>query len=78
MLNDFLAKQPIDVIINTEITEKRVIFPNKIDSDAFYKEFSSKIESSHLTTEKSLYIGSIHKPKKYISALELLNSKNKY
>jgi len=78
MLNDFLAKQPIDVIINTEITDEKVILPNKVDSDSFYKKFQAEIEADELTTEKAIYIASTNKPAEFNTSTQLLNSKVKY
>lgn len=77
-LKDFLAKQPIDVIVNTEITDERVVLPVKVDPDPFYKQFKAGIESTDLTPEKSVYVGSIHETQPYQSASSLLNSKVKY
>lgn len=77
-LNDFLAKQPIDVIINTDITDEKVVLPIKVEPDPFYKQFRENIESDSLTTEKSVYVGSIHEQQPYQSSTQLLNSKVKY
>lgn len=78
MLNDFLAKQPIDVIIDTEITDTRVVLPIKVEPDGFYRLHKDDIESTDLTAEKSIYIGSTHTQRPYQSASSLLNSKIKY
>lgn len=78
MLKDFLSQQPIDVIINTEITDEKVVLPVKVAPDPFYKNFRANIESSNLTTEKAVYIGSTHKKQPYVTASDLLNSKIKY
>lgn len=77
-LHDFLSKQPIDVIVNTEITDQKVLLPTKVDPDTFYKAFKGNIEASQLTTEKSIYVGSIHDQTPYQDASKLLNSKVKY
>jgi hypothetical protein len=78
MLNDFLAKLPIDVIIQTEIEESRIVLPIKIDSKAFYKSFSTQIESDTLTTEKAIYIASTYPTKPMKTAKDLLNTKLRY
>lgn len=77
-LNDFLAKQPIDVIINTDITDQKVVLPVNVEPDPFYKDFKGNIETEELTTEKAIYIGSIHEKQPYQDATTLLNSKVKY
>lgn len=77
-LKDFLAKQPIGVIVATEITEQRVLLPVAVDPDPFYKSFKSDIESETLTAEKALYIGSLHTQAPYQDASALLNSKVTY
>lgn len=77
-LNDFLAKQPIDVIINTDISDQKVVLPVNVEPDPFYKEFKGDIESAGLSTEKAIYIGSIHEKQPYQDASTLLNSKVKY
>lgn len=77
-LKDFLAKQPIDVIVATEITDERVVLPIPVEPDPFYKQFKGEIESEGLTAEKSVYVGSIHEQQPYQSMTQLLNSKVKY
>lgn len=78
MLKDFLAKQPIDVIINTEISDTRVVLPIKVEPDGFYRLHKDNIEDTNLTPEKSIYVGSTHESQPYQSASALLNSKIKY
>ena len=78
MLKDFLSQQPIDVIVNTEITDQKVVLPIKVQSDPFYKAFRNDIESANLTTEKAVYVGSIHEKQPYMTASTLLNRKIKY
>lgn len=75
MLNDFLAQQPIDVIVQTEITPTKVHLPTAIDPQTFYKDFQSAIETSELTTEKALYHAASHTPLPYESARDLLNKR---
>ena len=73
--NDFLSKQSIKVIVQTEITDSRVSLPVEVDSKAFYKEFSTDIESNTLTTEKAIYIASMEDTSNMITSRDLLNSK---
>lgn len=77
-MKDFLAKQPIDIIINTEITDDKVVLPVTVDPDVFYKAHKGDIESDSFTAEKAVYVGSTHKPAPYQDANALLNSKVKY
>jgi len=72
---DFLAKQPINVIIQTEIEDNKVKFPSEVDSKSFYTKFTSEIESEELTTEKAIYIASTEKQSAMINYKDLLNSK---
>lgn len=75
--NDYIAKQPIDIIINTKITDTTVRFPTMINTSEFYRQFKSEIESNTLTTEKCLYLASIFTSKhnKFINSIDLLNNK---
>lgn len=74
-LKDYIAKQPIDVIIKTEIEENKVILPIEIDVKEFYKAFKNEIDSDQFTPEKAIYIASIEKPKPFINSRSLLNSR---
>lgn len=78
MLKDFIAKQPINVIIKTEITSNRVVLPVKVDPDAFHNKFQNEIESVNLTPEKAIYLASINGKKEYVDSTALLNSKLKF
>lgn len=78
MLKDFIAKQPISVIIKTEITSKKVVLPVKIDPDAFHNKFQAEIESVNLTPEKAIYLASTSSKTEYIDSQSLLNSKLKF
>ena len=72
---DFLAKQPINVIIQTDIEDNKVKFPSEVDSKSFYTKFTSEIESDELTTEKAIYIASMEQQTTMINYKDLLNSK---
>lgn len=78
MFNDFLAKQPIDVIVKTEITDTKVNLPVNVDSKSFYKEFSAAIENASLTTEKAIFIASQETKKPMTSVQDLLNKKIRF
>lgn len=78
MLNDFLSKLPIDVIIKTEITDDIVEVPIAIDSDEFYNEFKTEIEDNNLTNEKCIYVSSLYQFKRPITAFDLLTYRIKY
>lgn len=73
--NDFLAKLPLDILRQVELSETRIIIPCPIDANAFYQTFSTDIEAETLTDEKAIYIASSHIPKPFITAEQLLNSK---
>ena len=77
-LKDFLSKQPIDVIVGTEITPTKVLLPIKVDVESFFKNFSADIETDTHSTEKSIYVGATHQTTDYKTASFLLNSKTKY
>lgn len=72
---DFLSKQPIHIIVNTEVTDEKVILPTLVDSKSFYKSFSNEIESETLTIEKAVYIASTEKSSSMDTSKDLLNSK---
>jgi len=72
---DFLSKQPMKVIVNTEITDIKVKLPIEVDSKSFYNQFSNEIESSDFTTEKAIFIASKEKTSSMIYSRSLLNSK---
>ncbi len=74
MLNDFLSKQPIDIIVGTIITDDRVIIPVDINSDEFHQEFTTEIESEDFTTEKAIYVATTIEKTPYKSSSDLLNS----
>ena len=78
MLNDFIAKLPLETIIQTEIEDNRVILPTIIDSKDFYKTFSTEIEAETLTTEKAIYVASTYSVKRMITTKDLLNSRLRY
>lgn len=77
MFKDFLAKQPIDVIINTEITDTKIIVPVEINAEEFYTDFQDTIEASGLSDEKCIYIAATNESKEYESSIDILNSKIK-
>lgn len=75
MLNDFIAKQDINLIKKIEIYDYKILFPIKIEVDDFYKEFTTEINSSNFTTEKALFIASKYNKNKSKTISDLLNSK---
>lgn len=75
ILNDFLAKLPIDKIIKTEILNNKITLPVEVDSTKFYKDFKAQIKSSQLTTEKAIFVASLVNKQPYIDSFSLLTSK---
>lgn len=76
-LKDFISKLPLDKIIKTEITSKKITLPVNMNCEKFYKKFKSSIKSNTLTNEKAIFVSSTLKLNKYISPAELLKSKLK-
>jgi len=63
-LNDFISKQPIDVINKTNIVTNKILFPTEIDIEDFYNSFETNIKSINLSDEKALFIASKYRVKK--------------
>lgn len=78
MLNDFIAKQDINLIKKIEIYGNRILFPIKIDSNSFYKEFNTEIISDNFTTEKALFVASKYDKNKSRTSMDLLNAKIRF
>jgi len=72
MLKNFLAKLPINTLIDTEITSNRILIPVDIDSKDFYKNNSNAIESNTFTDEKAIYIVSTETLRPFITSTNLL------
>ena len=75
MFKDFLAKQPIDKIIKTIITDNKVAVPIKIDTKNFYKDFQQEIDQETLTTEKAIFLASLNSNSEMKTSIDLLNAK---
>lgn len=78
MLNDFIAKQDINLIKKIEIYNNKILFPIKIEADKFHKEFNTKINTNEFTTEKALFIASKYEKNKSISSIDMLNAKLRF
>ena len=73
MLNDFIAKLPIDVIRKVEIEDDKVFIPTTIDRNEFYKNHQQAIENQEsLTPEKAIYLASVNSTNRRKSIAELL------
>lgn len=73
MLNDLLAKLPIDVLRQVEVEDDKITIPTKIDSNEFYKSLKDEIESTDtFSPEKAIYLASTHQPQRRKSISELL------
>ena len=72
MLNDFIAKLPIDTILQTEILDNSVKLPVEVDSQSFYKDFETDIKETNLTAEKAIYAATLVISEKIKSVPELL------
>lgn len=78
-LKDFIAKQPMNIIVRTEIEDNKVILPVSIDTKAFYKDFSNEINSEGLTPEKAIFIATQNlENNKMKTSIDLLNSRLKF
>lgn len=75
VLNDFLAKLPIDKIIKTEILDNKITLPVEIDPVKFYKDFRTQIKVANLSPEKAIFAASLVDRRPYIDSLSLLTSK---
>ena len=73
MIKDFIAKQPIDVIVDTDITDTRVVLPVTINPSGFYTDFHPEIHSPTLTTEKAIYVAASQETKPIQTSTDLLN-----
>ena len=73
MIKDFIAKQPIDVIVDTDITDQRVVLPITVEPNGFYTDFHPEIHSPNLTTEKAIYVAATHETKPIQTSNDLLN-----
>lgn len=71
-LKNFLSKLPLNTILGTEITPKKVKVPGSIDAKDFLRQHRDEIESDSLTTEKALHVGATHQPSEYKSASSML------
>lgn len=74
-LIDFIAKQPIDKIIKTEILDNKISLPIEIDPIKFYKDFKSKIKVEEFTPEKAIFVASLVDRQPYNDSFSLLTSK---
>lgn len=72
MFKDFLAKQPISVVVATEIEEDKIHLPTKVNPNEFYKEHQPNIEVESLSTEKAVYLASVNSPKRTMTIRSLL------
>lgn len=72
MLNDFIAKLPIDTILQTEILDDSIRLPIEVDGQSFYKDFETDIKENSLTTEKAIYAATLVASEKIKSVSELL------
>lgn len=75
ILNDYLAKLPIEKIIKTEILDDKITLPVEVDSMKFYKDFRTQIKSDQLTPEKAIFAASLVEKQPYINSFSLLTSK---
>lgn len=78
-LKDFIAKQPMNIIVRTEIEDNKVILPVNIDTKAFYKDFSNEINSEGLPPEKAIFIAAQNLDNSGMkTSIDLLNSRLKF
>lgn len=75
ILNDFLAKLPIDKIIKTEILDNKITLPVEVDPNKFYKDFRSAIKVEQLSPEKAIFVASLVDRQPYVDSFSLLTSK---
>lgn len=75
VLNDFLAKLPIDKLIKTEILNNKITLPIEVDPIKFYKDFKSAIKVNDFTPEKAIFVASLIDRQPYIDSFGLLTSK---
>lgn len=75
ILNDYLAKLPIDKIIKTEILDDKITLPVEVDSIKFYKDFKGQIKSNQFTPEKAIFVASLVDKQPYMDSFSLLTSK---
>ena len=77
-LKDFISKLPITTISKVRFYPDKILFPVVIDSNKFYKDFSTEINTDTFTDEKALYVASQYEHQEYINSSALLNSKLRY
>lgn len=75
ILNDFIAKLPIEKIIKTEILDNKITLPVEVDPTKFYKDFKAAIKVPTLSPEKAIFVASLVDRQPYIDSFSLLTSK---
>lgn len=75
ILNDFLAKLPIDKIIKTEILDNKITLPVDIEPNKFYKDFKDQIKVADFSPEKAIFVASLVDRQPYVDSFSLLTSK---
>lgn len=74
-LNDFLAKLPIEKIIQTEILDNKITLPVDVDPIKFYKDFRAAIKVADFSPEKAIFVASLVDRQPYVDSFSLLTSK---
>lgn len=75
ILNDFLARLPIEKIIKTEILDDKITLPVEVDPMKFYKDFKAAIKVTDLSPEKAIFVASLVDKQPYVDSFSLLTSK---
>lgn len=75
ILNDFISKLPIEIIIKTKILDTKIILPIKVDPIKFYEDFSVEIKTEQLTPEKAIFVASLVDRQPYLTSFDILTSK---
>lgn len=77
-LSKFISTLPSHVAIGATIKPTRIILPIKLDPKPVYSKLEYNINSTSLTTEKAMYVASLHKLKKFKTFKDIMDGVLRY